>query len=65
MKPFMITTPKGMNNLTRAGVSKNSKSQVTADCAWMQLSINTNKTDMKIITGDDGSIEVIVTKKVA
>ena len=65
MKPYMITTPSGMSNLTRAGVSKNSKTQVTADCAWMKLSINPNKTDMKIVTGVNGDIEVLVTKKVA
>lgn len=65
MKPYMITTPSGIGNWTGAGVSKNSRTQITASCAWMKLSINTNKSDMKIITGDDGSIEVLVSKKVA
>jgi len=65
MKPYMITTPEGVNNWTRAGVSKNSKTQITASCPSMELSFNSNKSDFKIINGDNGEIKFVLTKKKA
>jgi len=63
MKPYMITTPEGANNWTRAGVGKNSKTQITASCPSMELSFNLNTCDFVIGKDANQNIKIILTKR--
>jgi len=65
MKPYMITTPEGVNNWTRAGVSKNSLTQITASCPSMELSFNLNTCDFDIGKDANQNIKIVLTKKKA
>ena len=65
MKPYMITTPKGINNWTGAGVSKNSLTKMTADCPSMELSFNLNTSDFEIYKFANEEIKIVLTKKKA
>ncbi len=58
MKPIMITTERGMDNWTKSGVYRNSKTEITTGVSEVVLEYNTE--DYKLVV-ENG--KVIVTRK--
>ena len=58
----MITTPKGMDNFTRAGVGKNSKTQTTA-YGSAKIEFNYDYYNVELIGGPTSGTLVLTEKK--